>query len=108
MKQIRRRLVSCEAPALACALLFTSAAVAAESTAPGADYFKDKTVQMYIGYSAGGGYDVYARLVARFLGSHIAGHPDVVPTNMPGAGSLRLANWLYNVAPKDGVAIGAV
>lgn len=70
--------------------------------------FAGKPIQLFIGYSAGGGYDVYARLVARYLGKHILGNPDVVPVNMPGAGSLRLANWLYNVAPKDGTAIGAV
>lgn len=92
---------------LCAALLFTGSVTTAHS-AGAINAFADKTVQMYIGYSAGGGYDVYARLIARFLGAHIPGHPEVVPSNMPGAGSLRLANWLYNVAPKDGLAIGAV
>ena len=73
-----------------------------------ADFYKGKSVDLYIGYSAGGGYDVYARLVARHLGKHIPGNPTVVPRNMDGAGSLRLANWLYTVAPKDGLAIGAL
>ena len=73
-----------------------------------ADFYKGKSADLYIGYSAGGGYDVYARLVARHLGKHIPGNPTVVPRNMDGAGSLRLANFLYNVAPKDGLAIGAV
>ena len=73
-----------------------------------ADFYKGKSVDLYIGYSAGGGYDVYARLLARHLGKHIPGNPTVVPRNMDGAGSLRLANWLYTVAPKDGLAIGAL
>lgn len=71
-------------------------------------FFKSKPIQLYIGYSAGGGYDVYARMLARFFGKHVPGEPAVVPVNMPGAGSLRLANWLYNVAPKDGSVIGSV
>jgi tripartite-type tricarboxylate transporter receptor subunit TctC len=95
-------------PLLTSAALFSLSAAADETSAGKPAGFKDETVQMYIGYSAGGGYDVYARLVARFFGAHLPGHPDVVPTNMPGAGSLRLANWLYNVAPHDGTAIGAV
>ena len=54
----------------------------------------------------GGGYDLYGRLVGRFLGTYLPGHPTIVPQNMPGAGSLIAANWLYNVAPRDGTAIG--
>ena len=73
-----------------------------------AQFYKGKRVSIYIGYSAGGGYDTYARLLARHLGENIPGSPAVVPQNMPGAGSLRLANWLFNVAPKDGTVIGAV
>jgi tripartite-type tricarboxylate transporter receptor subunit TctC len=63
-----------------------------------ADFYRGKTVDLIIGYSVGGGYDVYARLIARHLGKHIPGNPVVTPKNMDGAGSLRLANWLYNVA----------
>ncbi len=73
-----------------------------------AEFFKGKTVDLYIGYSVGGGYDVYARLLARHMGKHIPGNPVVTPKNMEGAGSLRLANWLYNVAPKDGTAFGII
>jgi tripartite-type tricarboxylate transporter receptor subunit TctC len=73
-----------------------------------ADFYKGKTIELLIGYSGGGGYDVYARLLARHIGKHIPGNPTIVPRNMPGAGSLVLANWLYNVAPKDGTAIGAI
>jgi tripartite-type tricarboxylate transporter receptor subunit TctC len=73
-----------------------------------ADFYKGKTVELLIGYSGGGGYDVYARLLARHMGRHIPGNPTIVPRNMPGAGSLVLANWLYNVAPKDGTAVGMI
>ena len=73
-----------------------------------ADFYRGKTVQLLIGYTAGGNYDLNARLLARHIGKHIPGNPNVVPQNMAGAGSLRLANFLYNVAPKDGTAIGMV
>jgi tripartite-type tricarboxylate transporter receptor subunit TctC len=73
-----------------------------------ADFYRGKNVELLIGYSGGGGYDVYARLLARHIGRHIPGNPTVVPRNMPGAGSLVLANWLYNVAPKDGTAFGMI
>jgi len=73
-----------------------------------ADFYKGKTVEIYIGYSVGGGYDLYARTIARHIGKHIPGNPTVVAKNMPGAGSLRLANWLYNVAPKDGTVFGTI
>ena len=69
------------------------------------DFYKGKTVNLIIGYSVGGGYDLYGRLLARHLGKHIPGHPDVVPQNMTGAGSLRAAQYIYSVAPKDGTAI---
>ena len=65
-----------------------------------------RTVNLIVGYSAGGGYDTYARMLARHLGKHIPGNPSIVVQNMPGAGSLKLANYLYNVAPKDGTTIG--
>jgi tripartite-type tricarboxylate transporter receptor subunit TctC len=73
-----------------------------------ADFYKAKNVELYIGYSVGGGYDLYARVLARHLGRYIPGNPTVVPKNMEGAGSLRLANWLYNVAPKDGSVLGII
>jgi tripartite-type tricarboxylate transporter receptor subunit TctC len=73
-----------------------------------ADFYKGKSIDLFIGYSAGGGYDIYARSLARYMGRHIPGNPRIVPKNMPGAGSLVLANWLYNVAPKDGTAFGII
>ena len=71
-----------------------------------ADFYQGKTVTLVVGYSVGGGYDTYARIVARHLGKHISGNPAIVVQNMPGAGSLKAANFIYNVAPKDGTAIG--
>src|SRR5262249_3880675 len=73
---------------------------------PVGDVFAGKTITMLIGYTSGGGYDIYARVLSRHMGRHIPGTPQIVAQNMPGAGSLRLANYLYNVAPKDGTAIG--
>ncbi len=73
-----------------------------------ADFYKGKTVEVYVGYSAGGGYDVYGRMLARYMGKHIPGNPTMVVKNMEGAGSLRLANWIYNAAPKDGTAFGII
>jgi tripartite-type tricarboxylate transporter receptor subunit TctC len=67
-----------------------------------------KVVELYIGYSVGGGYDVYARLLARHMGRHLPGNPVIVPKNMEGAGSLRLANWLYKAAAKDGTVFGTI
>ena len=72
-----------------------------------ADFYRGKSLDLEIGYSVGGGYDLYARLLARHLGAHIPGSPTVVPRNMEGAGSLRLANYLYSAAPRDGSVIGA-
>ncbi len=71
-----------------------------------ADFYKGKRVNLIVSYGPGGGYDVYARVLARHIGRHIPGNPNIVVQNMPGAGSLRGANYLYNVAPKDGTAFG--
>jgi tripartite-type tricarboxylate transporter receptor subunit TctC len=70
------------------------------------DFYKGKTLSLVIGYSVGGGYDAYGRLLARYLGKYIPGNPTVLPQNMTGAGSLKAANYLYSVAPKDGSVIG--
>jgi tripartite-type tricarboxylate transporter receptor subunit TctC len=69
------------------------------------DFFKGRTITYYISTVPGGGYDLYGRLVASYIGRHIPGQPAVVPKNMPGAGGLTMTNWLYNVAPRDGTAI---
>jgi tripartite-type tricarboxylate transporter receptor subunit TctC len=70
------------------------------------DFYRGKQIDMIIGYSPGGTYDLYARLVARFLGDYIPGKPRVIPRNMPGAGSRLAAGWIYNLGPKDGTVIG--
>src|SRR5262249_45453655 len=71
-----------------------------------ADFYAGRTVQLVIGYAPGGGYDDHARMLGRHIGQHIPGNPTVVVQNMPGAGSIRAANYLYNVAPKDGTVFG--
>ena len=73
-----------------------------------ADFYRGKSISVYIGFAPGGGYDFYARLVARFIGKHIPGNPTVVAQNMPGAGSFTAANFMYQAAPKDGTALGVV
>ena len=83
------------------------------SLAPGradsvADFYSGRTVEVQVGYSTGGGYDIYARMLARHMGRFIPGNPTLVPKNMPGAGSLRLANWLANAAPRDGSVFGTI
>src|SRR6185503_2576360 len=75
---------------------------------PIADFYRGKTVNVYIGVGVGGEYDIQARLVARHIGKHIPGNPTVVPQNMTGAGGLRMVNYLYNVAAKDGLSIGMI
>ena len=83
---------------LVAATLLGSATVSAAADV--ADFYRGKRINFVIGYGTGGGYDIYARLLARFIGEHIPGNPTVVPQNMPGAGSRRAANWLYAVAPR--------
>lgn len=72
------------------------------------EFYAGKVLSLYIGFSPGGGYDTYGRLVARHIGKYIPGNPTIIPVNMEGAGSLRLANWLYNAAPNDGLVIATV
>jgi len=73
---------------------------------PGSDLFKKREITIQIGAGAGGGADIYARLLSRHFGRHLPGNPTIVAKNLPGAGGLRLANQLYNVAPKDGTELG--
>ena len=94
------------AAALAIAGLIIFVAVARAQSA--AEFYRGKSIELDIGYSVGGGYDLYARLIARRLGQHVPGNPTVMPKNMEGAGSLRLANYLYAAAPRDGMVIGAI
>jgi tripartite-type tricarboxylate transporter receptor subunit TctC len=95
--------------AMAIGILLGAAAGALPARAdPVAEFYKDATINLYIGFPAGGGYDIYGRLVARHLGRHIPGNPKIVPQNMVGAGGIRAANFLYSAAPKDGTAIGII
>jgi tripartite-type tricarboxylate transporter receptor subunit TctC len=87
------------------ALLVAPIAAEAQTVA---EFYRGKTVNVYIGVGVGGEYDIQARLVARHLGKHIPGNPTVVPQNMTGAGGLRMINYLYNIAPKDGANIGMI
>ncbi len=88
--------------AIAC---LVAAVLPAQAQTP-AEFYKGKSVQVIVGYGPGGGYDVYARLLARFYGRHMPGTPNVVVQNMPGAGSMVMANYMYNVAAKDGTSFG--
>ncbi len=91
--------------------VFVAAALMLPASARGqsvADFYRGRQMQVLIGYSAGAGYDLYARVLARHMGKHIPGNPTLVPQNMPGAGSLKLATFLYSQAPKDGSVVGMV
>ncbi len=89
--------------------LLIAAASSAHAQQSVEEFYRSKrTINMYIGYAPGGSYDLYARIVAKHLGKHIPGNPTVIANNMPGAGSLQAANYLYSVAPKDGTALGAL
>ncbi len=88
-------------------LLATTLIAAAGATAVQAeDFYKGKTITILVGFGAGGGYDTTARLFARHAGKFIPGNPTVVVQNMPGAGSMIVANYLYSVAPKNGTTLG--
>jgi tripartite-type tricarboxylate transporter receptor subunit TctC len=72
---------------------------------PVADFYKGRQVSMQVGFGAGGGYDTTSRIVARYLGKHIPGNPTVIVQNVPGAGSMKVANYVFNAAPKDGTVL---
>ena len=90
--------------------LVAAAVLAGLMTAPAAaaDFYAGRTIDFVIGSDVGGGYDIYARAIARHLGRFIPGNPGIVAKNQPGAGSARAASFVYSVAPKDGTVIGAV
>ena len=90
----------------AAAILLMMAAISAVHAQDAASFYRGKTVTIIVGYGVGGGYDIYGRLLSRVLGKYIPGNPNVIVQNMPGAGSLRAANFLYKVAPSDGTVIG--
>ena len=88
-------------------LAFMTLFVAFGSNANGQDFYSNKTLRIVVGFSPGGGMDIYARAIGRHLGKNIPGKPTVVVENMPGAGSLIAANYLYNQAKPDGLTIGS-
>jgi len=90
--------------AVLAALMFATQPASAD---PVTDFYRGRQVSLIVGYGTGGGYDVYGRLMARHLGRHIPGQPNVVVQNMLGAGSLRAANHLYTTAPKDVMRVSA-
>src|SRR5215470_9596794 len=89
-------------------LLAIASTALAAAPATAADYYAGKTIELVVGGDAGGGYDIYARTVARHLAGHIPGNPTIVVKNMPGAGSTRAGIYISSVAPKDGTSIGAM
>jgi tripartite-type tricarboxylate transporter receptor subunit TctC len=91
--------------AITISVLLVTVPTAALSQQSVEDFYRGKKIDLIIGYSSGGTYDLYARLVARHLGHHIPGKPLIVPRNMPGAGSRAAATWVANVAPRDGTVL---
>jgi tripartite-type tricarboxylate transporter receptor subunit TctC len=99
--------VSADAARLGSMLLLTSLLTAPPAQAEtAADFYRGRTVNLIAGFNPGGGADTYARLIARHLGKHIPGNPNVLVRNMQGAGSVIAANYIYNVSPKDGTDLG--
>lgn len=87
------------------ALLALTAPAQAQSAE---EFYRGKTVTILVGFTAGGGYDLYARVLGRHMGRHIPGNPQVVVQNMPGAGSLKATQYVFGVAPKDGTVLATV
>jgi tripartite-type tricarboxylate transporter receptor subunit TctC len=101
-----RALGRCRLPMTAGMLLAASLSTAVAQ--PAAEFFKGRTIRIVVGFGPGGGYDLYARLLAKHLPAHIPGGPSVVVENMEGVGSVRAANFVYEAAPRDGSVIAAV
>ena len=93
--------------AVAAALPLANAATQARAQTP-AEFYKARTIEIGISSTVGGGYDAHARMLARHMGKYIPGNPTIVPKNIEGAGGLRLANLLYNTAPRDGTSFGII
>lgn len=89
---------------LAATILATYAPAQAQTT----PFYKDKTIRIIVGFTAGGLYDQYARLLARYMGKHIPGNPNIIVQNMPGAGSIIATNYVSNIAKPDGLTLGMI
>ena len=88
-----------------CALLSLQHPAMADSLE---DFYRGKDISFNVGFDVGGGYDLYARVLSRHFGRHMPGKPGVLVQNMPGAGGIRAANYIYNLAPRDGAVIGMI
>jgi len=95
---------------IAAALSAVAALAAAPQARAGAvaDFYKGQQLAIQVGFGVGGGYDTTTRIFARHYGRHVPGHPNVIVQNVPGAGSMKLANRLYNAAPKNGLVLGVI
>ena len=93
---------------LAAALVSIVTAASVASAQDVGAFYKGKSIRLVIANGVGGGNDAYSRLLARYIVNHIPGNPSIIVENMPGAGGLRAANWIYNIAPKDGTVMGTV
>jgi tripartite-type tricarboxylate transporter receptor subunit TctC len=100
-----RRLLAVSASLLTLQVMYASMPASAQSPA---GYFAGKQVKMIIGLGTGGGYDLWARMVARHMGRHLPGNPTIISQNMEGAGSFRAASYMYSQAPKDGTAMALI
>src|ERR1700675_3731929 len=103
---IRRRGPHAIAFAVAAAACIAAAPAHAADTADA--FFAGKTIRLLVGFGPGGGYDLYARTLGRFLGRHLAGEPAIIVQNMPGAGSLKVVNYLVHAAPPDGTVLATL
>ena len=102
MRRVRSRFLALAPLALVIAMAAPARAQSVE------EFYKGRSMPLIIGFSAGSGYDIYARLLARHMSKHIPGNPTILPQNMPGAGSQRAAQYVYSVAPKDGTVFGTM
>src|SRR5262249_37854703 len=102
--------VHCRLPAKLVSLTFALIASAAAGglAQPADQFYAGKTITLITGFGPAGTYDYYARVVARHLGRHIPGKPNILPQNMPGAGSFTAANYLFTAAPKDGTSMATL
>src|SRR3954464_11373258 len=96
-------------PIAGLAAIMTTLALAPDLRAnPVEDFYRGKTVRVIIGFGVGGGYDIYGRLAAEFLGKYIPGRATVIPQNMPGGGGVKAVEYLYQAAPRDGTYLGSI
>ena len=102
MSKLHRRV----APRIIAAFAVLAGPMGAATAQTEADFFTGKTLSIVIGFGPGGGYDLSARVLSRHMGKHLPGKPQIIARNMPGGGSLRAANYIYSLAPKDGTEFG--